>query len=105
MMFTMDSSFNLPCYGTEASASYPYFTISSTALCASGSTFSKGCNFNDSSLHYCYREEFLPFIVARNRSNMWACRLLQLCDNFDREFCQPSSYPSSLAHLIWRFFI
>ncbi|KAK5981802.1 hypothetical protein GCK32_015239 [Trichostrongylus colubriformis] len=90
-MCTVDGSFNLPCYGTEASASYEYLSFSSTALCASGTKFSKNSNCGDA--------------FVDNRSRMIARRLLQICDEFEKEFCQPPSCKSSWATLIWRFFI
>ncbi|KAK6015598.1 hypothetical protein OSTOST_18973 [Ostertagia ostertagi] len=91
MMLTVDGSFNSPCYGMEASASYDYFSVSSTALCASCSPCSNGQMFDD--------------LFTNNRTKMWASRLIQLCDAFDQEFFQPSSSTSSWASFIWRFFI
>ncbi|KAK6025438.1 hypothetical protein OSTOST_08662 [Ostertagia ostertagi] len=46
-MLTVDGSFNSPCYGMGASASYDYFSVSSTALCASCSPCSNGQMFDD----------------------------------------------------------
>ncbi|XGW04581.1 hypothetical protein V3C99_015623 [Haemonchus contortus] len=91
MMFSVDVTFNSPCYETDASSSYEYLSISSTALCASTSSSSMSCNFADS--------------FATSRSNVIARRLIQLCDNFDREFCQPSSCESLWTSFICRLFI
>ncbi|WKY09550.1 hypothetical protein Q1695_002145 [Nippostrongylus brasiliensis] len=92
MMFTVDGTNNLPCYGMPASgSSCEYLTISSTALCASA---------------YVKDNEFFsqqPY-NANGRSQIIALRLISLCDNFDREFFKPTSASSSMVDLLWRLF-
>ncbi|VDP00957.1 unnamed protein product [Heligmosomoides polygyrus] len=91
MMFTVDGAFNSPSYGVNASASYDYFALSSTALCASAFPLAQHCRVLGDG----------PYL-ANERSRMLASRLLQLCDDFDREFFQKASCASSLFTRIWR---